>query len=230
MTPSPTTDHRTPGDGPDEPADRDEPIAPDAPAPDGAEPSESFEGPDAPEGPGEPSGRRPTGGARWLPWALVGLLAATTLVFLGLWLGARGDEAPDVREAAVAFMTELTTWDASDGLEATTEALRGMGTGDFLDEVDEVLGSDVRATAEALGAVSAGTVTEVVLDPSEEGAAWTAIVFVEQTLTVAGVTEAQEQIARLVLVAVDGSWKVEVLELLNAPTPLDETTSAGADG
>lgn len=171
----------------------------------------------------------PASGRAWLPWSLVGLLAATTLVFLGLWASAGEGEAGDVRAAAVAFMSELTTWDASEGLEGTTEALRSMGTGSFLDEVDEVLGSDVRATAEALGAVSAGEVTEVVLDPDPDRAAWTAIVFVEQSLTVAGITQAQEQIARLVLVQVEGEWRVEVLELLNAPTPLDATAPGGGD-
>ncbi len=176
--------------------------------------------PESPQTPEPPQGDVTSSVARGtpsrLPWVLVALLAVTSLVLAGLWLSTSGDKDSEVRAAAVTFMTELTTWDASQGLDATTERLRALGTGAFLDEVDQVLGTEVQATAEALGAVSRGEVVEVIVDGN------VAIVFVEQTLTVSGLVDAQEQIARLVFTQVDGQWKVEIVELLNAPGPLQQ--------
>ncbi len=171
--------------------------------------SEAVEAPDTE---GAAGGRWPIGAA-----VLVVVLAVTTVALALLWRQEARDPSAEVRAAAVTFMVELTTWDAADGLDDTTEALRELGTGQFLEEVDQVLGGEIQATAESLGATSRGEVIEVFTN--DDGVA---IVIVEQTLTVGDLTETQEQIARLELTRVDGSWKIAKVELLNAPVLLEE--------
>lgn len=203
---------------------------PDAPEPGGdtATPSTPAVGASANEPTSsEPTDNGPTDGApsapsprpSRLPWVLVALLAITTLVSTVGWMGSTGgDEAGrEVRGAAITFVTELTNWDATDGLDDTVATLRELGTGDFLTQIDEVLGDEARATAEAVGAVSRGEIVEVLVSDVEDDRA-VAIVIVEQELTVAGESAIQEQVSRIEFVLVEGEWLVTRSELLNAPT------------
>ncbi|MFT5223330.1 MAG: hypothetical protein ACI867_001645 [Glaciecola sp.] len=154
-----------------------------------------------------------------LPWVLAAVFAVTTILSGVGWLSAAADDGTQaVSIAAIGFVTDLTTWDASDGLQDTVEALRARGTGDFLGQIDEVLGDEARATAEAIGATSRGEVLEVFVSTIEADRA-VAVVIVRQTLTVAGDDRDQEQISRIEFQLIEGRWLVARSELLNAPTP-----------
>lgn len=77
---------------------------------------------------------------RWvlvLPWVLAVLALAAAVWSTLQWqqLAGRQAQVDSARSAAVAFATDLTNWDASDGLDDEIDVLRNQGTGPFLDEV-----------------------------------------------------------------------------------------------
>lgn len=156
-----------------------------------------------------------------LPWVVAGLLALTTIVALVGWFGSGGDtDGSDARIAAIGFVTELTTWDAADGLDSTVTALRDRGTSAFVEQIDDVLGAEARATAEAVGASSQGEIVEVLLseiDDAGDQPRVVAVVIVVQETTVADQSLREEKVSRLEMVQVDGQWLVDVVQILNAP-------------
>lgn len=154
-----------------------------------------------------------------LPQIAMGVLAVWAIAITFVHFTGGSDQRAQVRGAAITFITELTTWDATEGLDDTIAELRALGTGEFLDQIEEVLSDEARATAEAVGARSRGEIIEVLVSEIDGDQA-SAIVIVNQTLTVDGEAADQEQVSRMEFRLVDGKWLVERSELLNAPTPL----------
>lgn len=114
---------------------------------------------------------------RWtalLPWAVAALALAAAAYSTLQWrsLAADQDQASSARTAAVAFVGDLTNWDASDGLDDEIETLRARGTGPFLDEIDLVFGGDdLTGQLEADGIAAEGDVQEAFVQDLEDGRA-----------------------------------------------------------
>lgn len=79
-----------------------------------------------------------------VPWIVAVLALGATVFSTWQWqqLAAREGRADSARAAALAFVQDLTNWDAADGLDDEIDALREQGTGPFLAEIDAVFGGD----------------------------------------------------------------------------------------
>lgn len=79
-----------------------------------------------------------------VPWVIAVLALAATGFSTWQWqqLAAQEGRADSARAAALAFVQDLTNWDAADGLDDEITALREQGTGPFLDEINAVFGGD----------------------------------------------------------------------------------------
>lgn len=175
--------------------------------------------PDDTIGDGDPDDRAP--GRRWpsvpLPW----LVAALAILVAGFstvqWLGlqAEADAREEVQRAAAEFMATLTNWDATDGLEATRDELRAVGTGPFLDEVDELFGGSLGADLEAADAVSDGEVQDVFVQRIEgDEAVAFGVVLQRLETNLAADADRTLRSARITLQRVDGVWLVSNVQLL----------------
>ena len=119
----------------------------------------------APEDP--PTRQSPARPRRWraaLPWVVtvLALLLAAWTTWQWWQLADRQASIDAARATAVTFVRDLSTWDASDGLDDEIEGLRSQGTGPFLDEIDLVFGGDELTSQLESDEVSAtGEVEEV---------------------------------------------------------------------
>lgn len=160
--------------------------------------------------------------SRWLPWAVALLCLALAAWSTWQWREHATWRA-DVdasRAAAVAFTTELTNWDAADGLEDEIASLRDRGTGPFLDEIDVFFGGD-ELTAQlqadevsATGEIEEAFVQDLRDDQSE--------VFVIVSVTydsprAGGGLDPVTFPASLVLEKQDGTWLVREVTVPNTP-------------
>lgn len=196
---------------------------------------------DAPSHDGGPAGRA----WLWIAWVLVVLLAG---LLAWVWLGELRplqqdeDRRAAVKSAAVNFLTQLTNWDAADGLGDTQDALIDLGTEGFATEVSSVFTAIDDLVAQE--AESTATIEDLFVQSLEDE---TAVVFgvVEQTITTT-VQEAPSVILRSFrarFVAADGRWLVQRMELVaeqqvsggtpgvpslddgSEPTPSEDTTT-----
>lgn len=120
-----------------------------------------------------------------LPWIIAFLALAAAAFSTWQWqeLAARADRADSARAAALAFVTDLTNWDASDGLDDEIDTLREQGTGPFLDEIDLVFGGDeLTAQLRQANVSASGEVQEAFVQDLGDG---TAEVFVVVSVTYA---------------------------------------------
>lgn len=190
-----------------------------------AEPTATDEQPDA-DGPDPDVPTTPTRSSAWIAWTLAAALAVVAAVAVVQWQAVAGPAATvdEARDAAVAYVRTLSTWDATTGLEPTYAALVAGATEEFLPEVDEVFGAEQRAALVASDAVSTGTVEDV-LTGDAEGAAVPVVVVVEQFVVTgpqADPLARTERVALLRMVEQDGRWLVEDLELLSELQVADE--------
>lgn len=160
---------------------------------------------------------------RWtslLPW-VVAILALAAAVYSTLqWrsLASHQDQVGSARTAAVAFVDDLTNWDASDGLSDDIERLRSQGTGPFLDEIDLVFGGDdLTGQLEADGISARGDVEEAFVQDVEDGRA--------EVFTVVSVTYSSPETspgapvtfpAELELERRDGQWLIRRVTVPNS--------------
>jgi hypothetical protein len=166
----------------------------------------------------------------WLPWLLVVLAIALAVLSTWRWQQLAADERAreDVSAATSSFVTTLTTWDASGGMQTVRDELRDGGTETFAQDVDELFGSteDLRGLAE-LGARSEGTVEDVFVQRIAGDVAETLAVVVQRVSTDASeFPEVHRRFASLVLQRVDGRWLVEDLELLVDTAPASGAPAA----
>jgi hypothetical protein len=164
----------------------------------------------------EHPGRGPV--ATFLPWVVAALaLALAGALFLQLRAaGTPEAELAAVEEAAGRFALDLTSWDASDGMGDTREALRGAASERFATEVDELFGgTGDLAELEELGARSEAEVEDVLVSSIEGDEAEALAVVVQRVTT--DVTDGEEvslRYARLGLVEQQGDWRVDRVELV----------------
>lgn len=160
---------------------------------------------------------------RWtaaLPWVITAVAVAVAAYSTWQWreLATYQADVDAVRSRAVAFATDLSNWDASDGLEDEIDTLREQGTGPFLDEIDLVFGGDELAPQlEANGVSATGEVEEAFV---QEVTGTTAEVFTVVSVTYdaadsEGTTDPVTFPASLVLEKVDTQWFVREVTVPN---------------
>lgn len=155
----------------------------------------------------------------WIAWTITVAMAVVAAVAVVQWQAVTGPAATvdAARDAAVAYVQTLSTWDAGSGLEPTYAALVAGATEEFLPEVDEVFGAEQRAALVASDAVSTGTIEDV-LTGDAEGEAVPVVVVVEQFVVTGPAADPlarTERVALLRMVEQDGTWLVDDLELLS---------------
>lgn len=164
-------------------------------------------------------GATPARSTAWIAWTLVVALAAVAAVTFVQWRSVTGPAAAvdAARDTAVDYVTTLSTWDASDGLEPTYAALVAGATDAFLPEVDVVFGNEQREQLVASDAVSTGTIEDVLTGTLEDGRV--AIVIVVEQFVVTGPSAdpiaRTERVALLQMVDQGGTWLVDDLEMLS---------------
>lgn len=168
-----------------------------------------------------------------LPW-VVTLAAVALAVFSTLqWRALATDEATraEVEAVAAAFLLELTTWDASDGLGDTRDQLASYGTGEFLDEVDELFGAELSADLRDVAATSEGEIQDLFLQRVEHDRAVVFGVVLQTQDTAETDPDTIARSARVVLDRVEGTWKVAQVQMVDAgTTSLGDVTSGGEEG
>jgi hypothetical protein len=168
-----------------------------------------------------------------LPWTVAVLaLALAAALFLQLRsAGTTENELAAVEETVGRFALDLTSWDASDGMGGTREALRGAASERFATEVDELFGgTDDLAELEEIGARSEAEVEDVLVSSIEGDEAEALAVVVQRVST--DVTDGEEvslRYARLGLVEEDGDWRVDRVELVVDALEEAATRTPGAE-
>lgn len=166
-----------------------------------------------------PATPQATRSTAWIAWTLAVALAAVTAVTFVQWRSIAGPAAAvdAARDAAVDYVTTLSTWDASDGLEPTYAALVAGATDEFHPEVDEVFGNEQREQLVASDAVSTGTIEDVLTGDLTDGRV--AVVVVVEQFVVTGPSAdpaaRTERAALLQMVDEGGTWLVDDLEMLS---------------
>lgn len=189
------------------------------------EPTATDEQPDA-DGPGPDVPGAAARSSAWIAWTVAATLAVVAAVAVVQWQSIAGPAATvdEARDAAVAYVRTLSTWDATTGLEPTYAALVAGATEEFLPEVDEVFGAEQRAALVASDAVSTGTIEDV-LTGDAEGDTVPVVVVVEQFVVTgprADPLARTERVTLLRMVEQDERWLVEDLELLSELQVTDE--------
>lgn len=155
-----------------------------------------------------------------LPWTLAVLAIAAATFSTLQWRSLADQQAQvdEARAAAVAFVTDLTNWDAAQGLDPVLASLREQGTGPFLDEINDVFfGSDLRQELEAGQVAASGEIREAfVQNVANDRASVFVVVDVrysspQQNAPLPSVTFPAE----VVLEHVDGTWLVRQVLLPN---------------
>lgn len=155
-----------------------------------------------------------------LPWALAVLAIAAATFSTLQWRSLADQQAQvdEARAAAVAFVTDLTNWDAAQGLDPVLASLREQGTGPFLDEINDVFfGGDLRQELEAGQVAASGEIREAfVQSVANDRASVFVVVDVrysspQQSAPLPSVTFPAE----VVLERVDGTWLVRQVLLPN---------------
>jgi len=170
-----------------------------------------------------PTASAPSGHRTWmviLPWTLA-IVAVAIATFSALQWRALADQQAQVdqaRAAAVAFVTDLTNWDAGDGLDPVLASLREQGTGPFLDEINEVFfGGDLGRELEDLEVAANGNIREAFVQSLANDRA-TVFVVVDVTYSSPQQREPARPMtfpAEVVLDRVDDRWLVRQVLLPN---------------
>ena len=114
-----------------------------------------------------PTPQPPARPRRWraaLPWVVtvLALLLAAWTTWQWWQLADRQASVDAARATATTFVQDLSTWDASNGLEDEIDRLRAQGTGPLLDEIDLVFGGDELTSQLEADSISAtGEIEEV---------------------------------------------------------------------
>jgi len=169
------------------------------------------------DAPGDPAERSASGSSTgWLAWTIAAILAVLLAwVWLGLYAPVQRDQARQdaAEDATINFLSQLTNWDASDGLSATQDALLELGTEGFRSEVGAVFESMDDLVAQQT--VSSGIIEDLFVQ-RVEGELAVLFGVVEQTFTTntPGEPSVVRRSFRATLVEADGAWLVQRLELV----------------
>ena len=170
---------------------------------------------DAP-GPSMPSpGGRVVALAPWI-LAVLALALAGYAIFEWQQLAAQERAREDVVAATARFLTELTTWDASDGMDDTRQALLELGTDNLAADVEQLYGaSDEMAALREINAASTSTFEGVYVQRLQGDRAEVFAVVVQRVTTdESSDVEVTVRYAQVGLVQTGGEWKVDQLDLL----------------
>lgn len=166
---------------------------------------------------------RPRGPRRWaraVPWVITVVAVAVAAISTYQWqvLASAEGRADSARTAAIAFMQDLTTWDATDGLDDEVERLRAQGTGPFLDELQFLFGGDeLTSQLQADGVTARGEIQESYVQDLE-GEQAEVFVVVSVTYDAEAIDSARAPVtvpATLVLEHGDGGWLVQEVSVPN---------------
>lgn len=174
-----------------------------------------------------------------LPWVLAALGLVGTLVFGGLWLSARGDDAgsatattgaaADVEAAANRFAKALTNFDGAT-IDANVDQIVALSTGDFQDEVDQFFSSDTRKQLKEASASSRGEIRSSYVQ-GIDGDRGSAFVVLDQTIANDRSPQPKADTLRMevALREVDGEWLVQRVNVLDAPSGTYSGAAAAGD-
>lgn len=162
-----------------------------------------------------------------LPW-IVAIAAVALAVFATYrWVSLASEIGPvraaeeiraEVEATAGTFLLELTTWDAANGLAETRDRLRELGTGEFLDEVDQLFGAELAAELRDVQATSSGEVQDLFVQRIDGDRAVVFGVVLQTQDTTRTDPDTIVRSARVVLERVEGVWKVSRVEMVDAGT------------
>lgn len=151
-----------------------------------------------------------------IPWILVAMLLATTVVVGLQWRDLRSQESARAEAAttAIEVVRLLTEWDASDGLDDTRADLKALAAGEFATQIDELFGSEAAQALEDAKVSSSGEIGDVFVQ-SIEGDTAEVFAVVTQTKTTEALPtpEAVVQRAAITLEHQDGKWVAVKVEL-----------------
>jgi len=174
-----------------------------------------------------------------LPWVLAAIGLIGTLGFALAWLGARdgGSEsgsasdgpAAELLSAARGFSEDLTNFDGAT-IDRDFDAITGRAAGEFRSQADQFFSSDVRSQLKKAQASSRGEIRSAYVQ-TVDGDRGTVFVVVDQTIANNASPQPQADTLRmeLGLVRRDGTWKVERVSVLTAPSggSTDAATGSG---
>jgi hypothetical protein len=162
-----------------------------------------------------------------LPWILAVLGLIGTLGFGLAWAGARDggsgagtatEGSSELLKAAKAFSKDLTNFDGAT-IDRDFDRITAQATGDFRSQADQFFSSDVRSQLKKAQASSRGEVRSAYVQ-TVDGDRGTVFVVVDQTIANNASPQPQADTLRmeLGLVQRDGTWKVERVSVLTAPS------------
>jgi hypothetical protein len=162
-----------------------------------------------------------------LPWILAILGLVGTLAFGLAWLNARdggsgaassSDRSAELLKAAKDFSKDLTNFDGAT-IDRDFDRITARATGDFRSQADQFFSSDVRSQLKKAQASSRGEVRSAYVQ-TVDGDRGTVFVVVDQTIANNASPQPQADTLRmeLGLVRRDGTWKVERVSVLTAPS------------
>ena len=171
-----------------------------------------------------------------LPWVLAVIGLIGTLGFGLAWMGARdggsggsADAGPgaEVLQSARGFSEDLTNFDGAT-IDADFDAITARATGDFRAQADQFFSTEVRSQLKKAQASSRGEIRSAYVQ-TVDGDRATVFVVVDQTIANNASPQPQADTLRmeLGLVQRDGTWKVERVSVLTAPS--GGAPDAGAD-
>ncbi len=169
---------------------------------------------------------QPFGAAR-LPWVLALLGLMGTLAFGFAWASGRDggsgsagptDASAELLRTARTFSKDLTNFDGST-IDRDFDRITARSTGDFRSQADQFFSSDVRSQLKKAQASSRGEVRSAFVQ-TVEGDRGTVFVVVDQTIANNASPQPQADTLRmeLGLIRRDGTWKVERVSVLTAPS------------
>jgi Mce-associated membrane protein len=151
---------------------------------------------------------------------LAAVLAAAAILFAVLWLGLRGQVAPqeDVEETARGFLLALTNFDAAT-IERDVEEIRSYAVGEFAQEVRETFSPDQVAAIRESEATSVGRIEDVFVQ-SIEGDTATVFGVVNETVRNATSPAPTSDVVRteLLMVRTADGWRITSVQILQSPT------------
>jgi Mce-associated membrane protein len=173
--------------------------------------------PDRPRAPAVKPSRLPRPS---LPWLVAALAAAVAIVFASLWWAERAKDArrAEVEETARAFLVALTNFEAGT-IDQDVAEIRSYAVGGFAREVDETFSAERVEAIQTNEATSQGRVRTLVVHRLGEDTA-SAFGVVDETVTNSASPEPRADVLRVELGLIETSeaWKVDRVEILQAPS------------
>lgn len=157
---------------------------------------------------------------RWIPWVLSLFLLGAAVTFGLLWfdLKSEDDRRDEIRSAATDFVNALTNF-SYETIEDDALEIRSYATGRFAEEAEVFFGERAIEAIQDAEAISEGDIRSIFIQDIGDSDEASAFAVVSETITNVSAEEPQTDILRMNidLVLDDGRWKVENVEVLEAP-------------